>query len=102
MFFYLKTSSIFVSTYNERELFNTQKIKIMTTANLNELVSNGKKMTKEEQMSEIKFSNYDIKLGFYNVIVKRNGVFKTIHAFYLEMFEDIYTLDERLIANRIG
>jgi hypothetical protein len=74
----------------------------MTTANLNEFVSEGKKMTTEEKMSEIKLSNYDKIVGFNNVIVKRNNTFKTIQAFYLEMFENIYTLDGRLIANRIS
>jgi len=74
----------------------------MTTANLNEFVSEGKKMTTEEKMSKIKLSNYDKIVGFNNVIVKRNNTFKTIQAFYLEMFENIYTLDGRLIANRIS
>ena len=74
----------------------------MTTANLNEFVSEGKKMTTEEKMSEIKLSNYDKIVGFNSVIVKRNNTFKTIQAFYLEMFENIYTLDGRLIANRIS
>lgn len=74
----------------------------MTTANLNEFVLEGKKMTTEQKMSEIKLSNYDKVLGFHSVIVKRDNVFKTIQAFYLNMFENIYTLDERLIANRIA
>jgi hypothetical protein len=74
----------------------------MTTANLNEFVSEGKKMTTEQKMSEIKLSNYDKVLGFHSVIVKRNNAFKTIQAFYLDMFENTYTLDERLIANRIA
>ena len=73
----------------------------MTTANLNELVSEGKKMTNEQKMSEIKLSNYDKILGFHSVIVKRNDTFKTIQAFYLGMFENAYTCDGRLIANRI-
>lgn len=74
----------------------------MTTANLNEFVSEGKKMTTEQKMSEIKLSNYDKVLGFHSVIVKRNNTFKTIQAFYLDMFENTYTLDEKLIGNRIA
>jgi len=74
----------------------------MTTANLNELVSEGQKMTTEQKMSEIKLSNYDKVFGFHTVIVKRNNAFKTIQAFYLNMFENTYTLDERLIGNRIA
>ena len=74
----------------------------MTTANLNQFVSEGKKMTNAEKMSEIKLSNYNKVLGFHSVIVKRDNTFKTIQAFYLNMFENTYTLDERLIANRIA
>lgn len=74
----------------------------MTTANLKELVTEGKKMTTEQKMSEIKLSNYNKVLGFHNVIVKRNNDFKTISAFYLNMFENVYTLDGKLIGNRIG
>lgn len=81
---------------------NQDDLKYMTTANLIEFVSDGKNMTTEQKMSEIKLSNYDKILGFHSVIVKRNNVFKTIQAFYLEMFENTYTLDGRLIANRIA
>lgn len=74
----------------------------MTTANLNEFVSEGKKMTTEQKISEIKLSNYDKVLGFHSVYVKRNNAFKIIQAFYLEIFENTYTLDEMIIANRIA
>lgn len=79
-----------------------QKRKTMTISNLNQLVSEGKKMTIEQKLSDIKLSNYSTIQGFHNVIVKRDNAFVTIHAFHLNMFENIYTLDERLIANRIG
>ena len=74
----------------------------MTTANLNEFVLEGKRMTNEQKMSEIELSNYDKILGFHAVTVKRNGIFKTIQAFYLAMFENVYTCDGILIANRIS
>ena len=73
----------------------------MTTAELETLVNEGKNMTNEQSMSIIKLSNYEKKVGFHKVIVKRNNILKVIHAFHLDMYENTYTIDGRLIANRI-
>ena len=74
----------------------------MTTSNLNQFVTEGKKMTTEQKLSNVKLSDYSNVLGFHSVIVKRENAFTTIQAFYLGMFENTYTLDGRLIANRIA
>lgn len=74
----------------------------MTTEDLFLFILDGEKLTAEQKMSEIKLANNIIILGFNSVIVRRNNKFKTIHAFNLEIFENIYTLDKRLISNRIS
>ena len=52
-------------------------------------------------MSKIKLSNYDIKLGYQQVNVKREGKFEYIQAYNLKMYENTYTIDGWLIGNRI-
>jgi hypothetical protein len=74
----------------------------MTTSNFNQFLIEGKKMTTEQKLSNVKLSNYSNVPGFHSVIVKRNNVLETIQAFYLNMFEDTFTPDGRLIANRIA
>ena len=74
----------------------------MTTLNLNKFPEEGQKMTTAQKLSNVKLSDYSNVLGFHSVIVKRNNAFTTIQAFYLGMFENTYTLDGRLIANRIA
>ena len=79
-----------------------QKQNHMTTQNLNQFVKEGQKMTTEQKLSNVKLSNYSNVPGFHSVIVKRNNALETIQAFYLNMFENTYTPDGRLIANRIA
>jgi hypothetical protein len=74
----------------------------MTTSNFNQFLIEGKKMTTEQKLSNVKLSNYSNVPGFHSVIVKRNNVLETIQAFYLNMFEDTFTPDGMLIANRIA
>jgi len=74
----------------------------MTTAELNHYIAEGQKLTREQRLANIKLSDYTNITGSDSVIVKRNNAFITIQAFYLDMFENTYTLDGRLIANRIA
>jgi hypothetical protein len=58
-------------------------------------------LTHDQKMSKIKLSNYDIKLGYQQVNVKREGKFEYIQAYNLKMYENTYTIDGWLIGNRI-
>lgn len=57
--------------------------------------------SEQKLLSTITLSNYDKILGHQSVIVKRNNNLIFIDAHELEMFENTYTPDGMLIANRI-